>query len=115
MVNKVLLIGNLGKEPESRTAGSSSVCSFTLATSEKIKKNEEWVTETSWHNVVVWGKQADFVQKYIKKGDMVYVEGKIKSRSYDDKDGNKKYITEIVAYEIKSLSFKKEDSGIPQP
>ena len=90
MVNKAFLIGNMGNDPTVRQAGESKVASFTLATSDRVKKNGEYVNETTWHNIVVWGKQADFVEKYLKKGSMIHVEGKINNRSYEDKDGNKK-------------------------
>ena len=80
MVNKAFLIGNMGNDPTVRQAGESKVASFTLATSDRVKKNGEYVNETTWHNIVVWGKQADFVEKYLKKGSMIHVEGKINNR-----------------------------------
>lgn len=108
MVNKVLLVGNIGKDPEIKSVGNSKVANFSLATSENIKKGEKWEKETFWHNIVLWGNQASFIESYVKKGDLLSVEGSIKYRSYNDKDGNTKYITEIKADEVKLLSHRKE-------
>jgi len=105
-VNKVILIGNVGKDPEIRhiEANNVSVAKFPLATSETYKnKSGEKVTNTEWHNVVMWRYLAEFAEKYIKKGNQIFVEGKITSRSYDDKDGNKRYITEIIADNVRLL------------
>ncbi len=97
-LNKVMLIGNLGKNPELRyVASGNSVASFSLATGESYKdKAGVRQTKTVWHNIVVWGKLAEICNQYLKKGSQVYLEGKIDNRSYDDKDGNKKYISEVV-------------------
>lgn len=113
MINKVFLTGHLGKNPEVRSVGESKVATFSLATTEKVNKNNEWVSETTWHNIVIWGKQADFVEKYIKKGALVNIIGSVKYRQYE-KDGVTKYITEIKAEELTSLYSKKEDS-LPTP
>ncbi len=104
-VNKVILVGNLGKDPEVRfTPSGRAVARFTLATSESWMDQESARQErTDWHNIVVWGKQAESCGQYLTKGRQVYVEGRITSRSYDDKDGNKRYITEIVAQSVKFL------------
>ena len=112
MVNKVVLIGNAGKDPEVRYLDNdTAVASFSLATSESYKdKNGEWQTKTEWHNIVVWRNTAKYVESRLKKGMQVYVEGKITTRSWDDKDGNKRYTTEIVANTIKLLG-KREDNG----
>ena len=104
-VNKVILVGNLGKDPEVRfTPSGRAVAKFSLATSEawsdQAGKKQE---RTEWHNVVVWGKQAESCGQYLSKGRQVFVEGAIRSRSYDDKEGNKRYITEIVAQRIQFL------------
>lgn len=95
-VNKVILIGNLGKDPELRTMESGAkVASFTLATTESYKnKNGEKVDQTEWHNVVFWGPVADVIEKYLKKGSKIFVEGKLRTRSYE-KDGVTKYFTEV--------------------
>lgn len=104
-INKVILIGHLGKDVELRkTQSGKSVASFSLATSESYKNsNGDKQTSTEWHNILVWGKLADLVNQYLKKGSPAYLEGKVTYRSWEDKDGNKKYRTEIVAKEIKFL------------
>ncbi len=112
-VNKAILIGNVGKDPEIRhLEGGTSVARFTLATSETYKnKTGEMVTNTEWHNIVAWRQLADVAEKFIKKGKQIYVEGKITNRQYDDKDGNKRYITEVVADNIRLLGRKDENEG----
>jgi single-strand DNA-binding protein len=105
MVNKVLLVGNVGKDPEVRHIESGvAVANFPIATNESYKnKSGERVTNTEWHNIVVWRGLAEVVEKYVKKGSLLYIEGKIRTRSYDDQNGNKRYITEIVADNLKML------------
>jgi single-strand DNA-binding protein len=112
-VNKVILVGNVGKDPDIRHLDSGvSVASFPLATSETYRNKEnEKVTNTEWHNIVVWRGLAEVVEKYVKKGDPLYIEGKIRSRSYDDKDGNKKYITEIIADNMQMLGSKQSNDN----
>ena len=113
-VNKVILIGNVGKDPEIRhiEANNVSVAKFPLATSETYKnKSGEKVTNTEWHNIVMWRYLAEFAEKYIKKGNQIFVEGKITSRSYDDKDGNKRYITEIIADNIRLLGRRDNNNN----
>jgi single-strand DNA-binding protein len=105
-VNKVILVGRLGKDPEIRYTGSGkAVANFSIATDESYKNNEgEKVKKTEWHNIVAWGPSVEaFIQPYIHMGDMVYVEGKLQTRSWEDKEGNKKYTTEINVSEIKGL------------
>ncbi len=104
-VNKVILIGNLGKDPElRRTTNGTSIASFPLATTERYNnKNGERQDRTEWHNIVAWGKLAELVNQYLKKGRSAYIEGRITTRSWDDKDGNKRYKTEIVANQIQFL------------
>ena len=108
MINKVILLGNVGKDPEVKYFDNeSSVANFSLATSETYtNKNGEKVTNTEWHNIQAWRGLAKVVEKYVRKGDLIYIEGRIKTRSYDDKDGNKKYITEILADEMKMLGSR---------
>ena len=107
-LNKVQLIGLVGKEPEVRETNGTKVASFTLATSERYKdKNGEYQTNTEWHNLVCW-RQADYVEKYVTKGALIYVEGKLRTRSWDDQNGNKRYVTEILVNELQSLDRKKE-------
>lgn len=105
MVNKVIIIGNLGKDPEVRfTESGRAVCKFSVATSESwTDRDGQRQERTDWHNVVVWGKQAETCGQYLAKGRQVYVEGSIQTRSYDDKDGNKRWITEIVARNVRFL------------
>jgi single-strand DNA-binding protein len=111
-VNKVILVGHLGKDPEVRHLENGvNVASFSLATTETItNKNGERQDLTEWHNIVVWRGLADVAEKYLKKGKQIYVEGKIRTRSWDDKEGVKRYTTEIVADSFTMLG-KKEDSG----
>ena len=112
-INKAILIGNLGKDPELRyTASGTAVASFSIATTERFKnRNGEQQERTEWHNIVAWGPLAEICGKYLVKGKQVYIEGRIQSRSYDDRDGNKRYITEIVANEMKMLGRPGESSG----
>lgn len=104
-LNKVMLIGHLGKDPEVRyLEGGAAVANFSLATDESYKnKNGEKVQQTEWHNIVVWRQLAEIAVKYFKKGKLVYVEGRLKTRSWDDKEGHKKYTTEIIADNVVML------------
>lgn len=112
-VNKVILIGNLGKDPELRyTPGGQPVATFTLATTERWNdRNGQRQDRTEWHNVVVWGKLAELVNQYLKKGRSAYIEGRIATRSWDDKDGNKRYKTEIVATQVQFLGATGQGGG----
>jgi len=115
MVNKAILVGRLGKDPETRfTPSGQGVCNFSLATDETFKdKNGERQKRTEWHRIVVWGKLAEICQQYLKKGTMVYVEGRIQSRSWDDKTtGQKRYSTDIVANVMRMLSSRGESGGM---
>ncbi len=116
-VNKVILVGNLGKDPELRyTPSGTAVATFSLATSERFKdRNGEQQEKTEWHNVVAWRNLAEICGKYLHKGKQVYIEGKIQTRSYDDRDGNKRYMTEIVADQMQMLGrLSDENSGYGQ-
>ncbi|VAW25340.1 Single-stranded DNA-binding protein [hydrothermal vent metagenome] len=106
--NKVQLIGNLGNSPEIITLDSGKkLAKFSLATNESYKNAEgEKITNTDWHNVIAWGKTAEIIEKYLEKGNEIAIEGKLTSRSYEDKDGNKKYITEVVVNELLMLGNK---------
>jgi single-strand DNA-binding protein len=106
--NKVQLIGNVGREPEIVNLESGKkLAKFSVATNENYKNaSGERVTDTQWHNIVAWGKTAELIEKYVNKGKEVGVEGKLTSRSWDDKDGNKHYITEVVCNELLLLSQK---------
>lgn len=105
-LNKVMLIGNLGKDPEVRhLENGTAVANFSIATSESYKDRNtgEIITNTDWHNVVLWRGLADLSEKYLKKGDKVYLEGKLRSRSYQDQQGVMKYITEVVVDDMVML------------
>ena len=112
-VNKVILIGNLGKDPELRyTPAGQPVATFSLATTERWNdRNGQRQDRTEWHNIVAWGKLAELVNQYLKKGRSAYIEGRITTRSWDDKDGNKRYKTEIVANTIQFLGSAGQSSG----
>lgn len=112
-VNKAILIGNLGKDPELRyTPGGQAVASFSLATSEKWRDKDGVLQDkTEWHNIVVWGRQAETAKEYLAKGRQVYVEGRIQTRSWEDKDGNKRYTTEIVAQRLQFLGAREQAPG----
>jgi single-strand DNA-binding protein len=112
-VNKVILVGNVGKDPEIRhLEGGTPVANFSLATSETFtNRNGERITQTEWHNIVLWRGLAEVAEKYVKKGAQLYIEGKIRTRSWDDKDGNKRYTTEIVADTMQMLGKKSESAG----
>src|SRR5208282_6619278 len=101
-VNKVILVGNLGKDPELKHTGSgTAVATMTVATNERFKdKNGEWQDKTEWHNVVLWQRLAEIAAEYLKKGRSVYVEGRLQTRSWEDKQGQKRYTTEIVASDL---------------
>jgi single-strand DNA-binding protein len=112
MVNKVILIGNLGRDPEVRRLENGAVVAkFSVATNENYKdKSGEWQTQTEWHDVVAWRHLAERAERDLAKGKMVYIEGKLSHRKYQDKDGKDRYITEVVANNLRLLE-KKEGSG----
>lgn len=113
-LNKAMLIGNLGKDPElSYTQSGTARCKFSLATNESYTNKEgEKIDQTEWHNIVVWGKQAENCAKFLSKGRQVYVEGKIQTRSWDDEQtGQKKYMTEINAQAVRFLGGKQDGGG----
>ncbi len=110
-INKVILIGNLGKDPEVRhLENGACVANFSIATSENYKdrKTGEKVSQTEWHNIVVWRGLAEITEKYLKKGDKVYIEGKLKTRSWKDQEGNNRYTTEIIADNLTMLGKSQE-------
>jgi single-strand DNA-binding protein len=113
-INKVILVGNVGKDPEIRyLEGGTAVCSFPLATSESYRNRDgEKVTNTEWHNIVLWRGLAEIAEKYVKKGTQLYIEGRIRSRSWDDREGNKRYITEIIGDSMQMLG-RRSDEQIP--
>ncbi len=115
MVNKVILLGNLGADPELRhTDSGTAVCNMSLATSRKWKNKEgELQDETEWHKIVVWSKQAESCAEYLRKGSQAYVEGRIGTRKWEDKDGNDRYTTEITAERVQFLGKVNSDGGSP--
>ena len=111
-VNKVILVGNLGRDPEVRhLENGASVANFSIATSESYKdKNGNRQEQTEWHNIVLWRGLAEIAEKYLRKGSQIYVEGKLRTRSWQDKDGNTRYTTEIVGDNLTMLGGR-TDSG----
>lgn len=110
-LNKVMLIGNLGKDPEVRhTASGMAVATFSVATSERVKNKQtnEWEKKTDWHNVVLWDKLATLAGQYLTKGSTVYIEGRLQTRKWQDRDGNARYTTEVVGNSLEFLSTKGE-------
>lgn len=116
-VNKAILVGNLGKDPELRyTPSGAAVATFSLATTERFKnRNGEQQERTEWHNIVAWGPLAEICGKYLSKGRQIYVEGRIQNRSYDDREGNKRYISEVVISEMQMLGRPGEETGGARP
>lgn len=114
-INKVILVGHLGKDPEVRHLdGGVSVASFPLATSETYNKDGRKIEQTEWHNIVMWRGLADVASKYLQKGKLVYIEGKLRTRSFEDKEGHKKYTTEVVAENFTMLGRKSDfENGTP--
>jgi single-strand DNA-binding protein len=109
-LNKVMLIGNLGKDPEVRyTASGTAVASFSLATTDRIKnKNGEWEDKTEWHNITLWARLAEIAGEYLSKGKTVYIEGRLQTRKWQDRDGKDRWTTEIVGEKMQMLSGKGE-------
>lgn len=116
-INKVILVGNLGADPEIRyTPSGTAVANFRLATSEtRTNKEGQKETKTEWHRIVTFGKLAEICGEYLSKGKQVYIEGKIQTRSWDDKDGTKKYMTEILANTMQMLGGKDASSPSSAP
>ncbi len=111
-VNKVILVGNVGRDPEVRYLENGvAVAKFPLATSDNYKnKNGERVSNTEWHNIVAWRGLAEIAEKYVKKGNQLFIEGKLVSRSWDDKEGNKRYITEVIVSNMQMLDKRNQSS-----
>jgi len=112
-VNRVMLIGNLGKDPEMQfMEGNIGVAKFSLATTETYKdRSGKLISQTEWHTVVLWRGLAELAQKYLHKGSLVYIEGRLKTRSWEDKDGNKKFATEIVGDNLIMLDKRNDGSN----
>ncbi|OCC16283.1 Single-stranded DNA-binding protein [Dissulfuribacter thermophilus] len=106
-VNKVILIGRLGADPEIRyTQTGMAVASFRIATNNRVKRGEEWVEEPEWHRIVAWDKLAEICSQYLKKGMLVYIEGQLRTRAWEDQDGNRRWTTEVHAREMQMLESK---------
>lgn len=117
-VNRVILIGNLGRDPELRyTQSGQPLTRFSLATNERFKQGDDWQERTEWHRVVVWGKQAENCAQYLQKGRSVYIEGRLQTRDWEDKEGNKRQTTEIVAQTVQFLGSRGEGGqrNAPEP
>ncbi len=115
-LNKVMLIGNVGRDPEVRyldgNSGNAKVATFTLATTERYRdRNGETRENTEWHNIVAWRGNADVVERFVKKGTQLFIEGRIRTRSWDDQSGNKRYTTEIIADNLQLLGKKSDNPG----
>jgi single-strand DNA-binding protein len=110
MVNKIILVGRVGTDPEVTNINNGSLLAkFSFATSETHKnKNGEKITTTIWHNIVTWNKMAEVVEKYVKKGDLLYIEGKQVNRNYEDNEGSKKYTSEVYAENFQMMGGKKD-------
>ena len=118
-LNKVMLIGNVGRDPEVRyldgQSGNAKVAIFTLATTERYRdRNGETRENTEWHNIVAWRSTADVVERFVRKGTQLYIEGRIRTRSWDDQTGNKRYTTEILADNLQLLGKKTDNPGAQQ-
>ena len=115
-INKVILVGHLGKDPEVRHLdGGVTVASFPLATSETYNKDGKKIEQTEWHNIVMWRSLADIASKYLQKGKLVYIEGKLRTRSWQDQEGNTRYITEVLGDNMTMLGKAGEASSLPEP
>ena len=116
-VNKAILVGRLGRDPETRyTSGGQAVCNFTMATDETYKDRAgERQKRTEWHRIVVWGKQAEIAQQYLHKGSLIFLEGRIQTRQWDDREGQKRTTVEIVANNFRMLGGRSDDAGAGAP
>jgi single-strand DNA-binding protein len=116
MINIAMIIGNLGNDPKTTVVSNgNTMASFSVATSEKYKdKNGQQQEQTEWHRVVAFGRLAEICEQYLKKGSLVYIEGRLQTRQWEDKNGNKQYSTEIVIKEMKMLGSRDEKPGVSQ-
>ena len=114
-VNKVIIVGNVGRDPELRyTQSGQPVASFSIATNERFKdKDGNWKDRTEWHRIVAWARLAEICGEYLRKGSQVYVEGRIQTRDWEDKEGNKRQTTEIIALGMQMLGRRGGDGGGP--
>ena len=112
-LNQIFLIGRVGHTPEIRIAGQSTICNFTLAVNDRVKVNDQWTDQTEWFRCTAFGKTADVIAKYVKKGSLIFVSGKMKSRKYTAKDGTEKTSWEVTVSTLQLLDPKSE--GEEQP
>lgn len=116
-LNKAMIIGRLGQDPEVRyTQSNTAVATLSIATNERFKDNTgEWKERTEWHKVVAWGRKAEICQEYLKKGSLVYVEGPIQTRKWEDREGQTRYTTEIKALTLTMLDSRRDADAVQQP
>ena len=114
-LNKVMLIGRLGKDPEvNSTQNGTAVATLSVATTNSVKRGDKWEDETEWHRVVAWGRLAEVASEYMTKGTLVFIEGRLKTRAWEDRDGNKRHVTEIVAATLNMLGGAGQTRQEPQ-
>jgi len=112
VINKVIIVGNLGADPEVRTTNSGTkIANLRIATSERIKKGDQWEEHTEWHRVVVFGRTAEVVEQYAQKGRQLYIEGRIRTRKWQDQSGADRYSTEVIGDTVKLLGGKGDSGG----
>jgi single-strand DNA-binding protein len=114
-MNRVFLLGRVGNDPETKVLTDATVTSFSLATSKKWKKNGEAKEQTEWHKIVAWDKLSDVISKYVTKGSKLLIEGEIRYRNYENKDGQKVYITEIYCLNMEMMDSRKQEETKPEP
>ena len=116
-LNKVMLVGHVGADPDVRyTPKGTAISNFNLATNDSHKDDKgEWVENTEWHKLVFWGKKAEFTEQYVKKGSLILVEGRLQTRNWDDKEGNKHYVTEVVGDRLTLLGSNQQKRQNTQP
>jgi single-strand DNA-binding protein len=102
-INKAILVGNVGKDPVTKQVGESTVCNYTLATTDRRFKDADGKPRTEWHNITAWGKLAEITAQYVTKGQLLYIEGRIQTRSWVDDAGNKRYVTDVIADQMEML------------
>ena len=116
MINKAIIVGNVGADPEIRTLESGvKVCRVRVATTERVRKDDGWGDHTEWHTVVLWRGLADVVDRYVRKGSQLYIEGRLRTREWTDKDNIKRYTTEIMADEMKLLGRRSDNQQAGAP
>ena len=113
-LNKVMIIGRMGRDPEIKyTQSGTAVSSFTLASTYSVKRNDKWEDETEWIRCVAWRRLAEVIGEYLQKGSRVYVEGRLQTRSWEDNDGNKRYVTEVIVNDLIMLDSREKENSKP--